>query len=226
MKNKRERKYYILIAIIVTAYWLITQFISDPPALSTRITTTTALIAAVTFWLQLKRTENLNEANFIMNLNNQFISNKELTAVEHELELFYNEVYDGKDISNLKLGLNLDRNHADCQKLINYLVYMESLATIIQRDVMHLGVIDDLFAYRFFIAVNNPIVQKTELLPYANYYQGCFRLAEVWTKEWEKVGRTIPLSQFSLTKCDKSLLNMPVESEAHPFEQNNSTPCN
>lgn len=226
MKNKHERKYYVLIAIIVTAYLLITQFIGETPALSTRITTTTALIAAVTFWMQLKRTENLNEANFIMNLNNQFIGNKELTAVEHELELYYNEVFANKDISTIELGLKLERNHPDCQKLINYLVYMESLAAIVQRGVMHLGVIDDLFAYRFFIAVNNPVVQKNELLPYANYYQGCFRLAEMWTKEWKNAGRAIPLSQFSLCECDKSLLNKPFAGEEYSHEQNNSAPCN
>ena len=198
--NKREIKYYVIIGLVVAAYIAATLLLPDPPALSTRITTTTALIAAVTFWLQLKRTENLNEANFIMNLNNQFISNKEMTAVEHELELFFNQVTAGADPDTLTFTLNLDRGHPDCQKLINYLVYMESLAAIVNRGVMHLGVIDDLFAYRFFIAVNNPVVQKNELLPYAAYYQGCFRLAGQWTQEYRKTGRPVPLGQFSL--CD------------------------
>jgi len=213
MKNKREIKYYIIIVLLVAAYWGVTHFMSEQPAISTRITTTTAIIAAVTFWMQLKRTENLNEANFIMNLNNQFISNKELTAVEHELELYYNESLEIDDISSITLGLDLDRKSEDCQKLINYLVYMEALAAIVQRNVLHLGVIDDLFAYRFFIAVNNPVVQKNELLPYANYYQGCFKLAEMWTKEWKRVGRPIPLGKYSLCGCDESLLNKPYKGE-------------
>lgn len=38
-------------------------------------------------------------------------------------------------------------------------------------------------AYRYFIAVNNPIVQKYELIPYKDYYQGCFKLYEKWSKE-------------------------------------------
>ena len=213
MKNKREFKYHILILLLVVSYWIISEVIPEKPALSTRITTTTALIAAVTFWLQLRRTENLNEANFIMNLNNQFISNKEMTSVEHQLELYFNEYILTGDISNIELGLNLDRASEDCQKLINYLVYMESLSAIIQRNVMHLGVIDDLFAYRFFIAVNNPVVQQNELLPYANYYQGCFKLSKMWTKQWSLERRSIPLKEYSLCNCDKSLMNKPYKKE-------------
>ena len=206
MKNKKEIKYYIWIVLFVGAYWVFTEMIPDKPAISTRITTTTALVAAVTFWMQLRRTENLNEANFMMNLNNQFISNKELTAIEHKLELFFNEAMEVDDISKVELKLDLDRNSEDRQKLINYLVYMESLAAIIQRDVLHLDVIEDLFAYRFFIAVNNPVVQKNELLPCADYYRGCFKLSEMWSKKWNREGRPIPLGQFSLCDCDKSLM--------------------
>jgi len=213
MKNKKELKYYFFIFALVGAYWLISAFIQDPPALSTKITTTTAIIAAVTFWMQLKRTENLNEANFIMNLNNQFISNEKLTNVEHALELFYNDSLEVEDISKLELTLDLNRKSDDCQRLINYLVYMESLAAIVQRDVMHLDVIDDLFAYRFFIAVNNPVVQENELLPYANYYQGCYKLSQMWTKKWRAEKRLIPLERYALCDCDKKLMNKPYKPE-------------
>ena len=198
MKNGHERKYYVAIILLVSLYFLISHFTEDPPPISTRISTISALIAAVTFWMQLRRTENLNEANFLMNLNNQFISNKEMTAIEHKLECYYNKVVAGEDIANIKLDIDLNIEHEERQKLINYLVYMESLAAIIQKNVMRLGVVDDLFAYRFFIAVNNPVVQETELLPYANYYRGCFRLSEAWTKAWRDANREIPLDQFSL----------------------------
>lgn len=209
MKKNKESKYYIAIVLVVILYLIAVCFSSDVSELSTILSTVTALIAAVAFWMQLKRTENLDEANFIMSLNDQFISNEELTRVEHALELYYNQDFEGHE-ENLQLVL--ERTHEDCQKLINYLVYMEGLAALIKRNVMHLGVIDDLFAYRFFIAVNNPIVQEFELLPYANYYQGCFELSEMWTKEWRKKGRTIPLDQHALCECDKSLHNIPGES--------------
>ena len=209
MKKNKEFKYYFAMVLVVTLYLIAVYYSSDISALSTVLTTLTALIAAVTFWMQLKRTENLDEANFIMNLNEQFISNDEMTRIEHALELYYNQKSEGHDVT---LNLVLEREHDDCQRLINYLVYMEGLAALIKRNVMHLGVIDDLFAYRFFIAVNNPIVQKFELLPYANYYQGCFELSEMWTKKWRKEGRPSPLNQYTLYECDKDLLNVPAES--------------
>ncbi len=205
MTKYKELKYYIAIAVVVVLYLIAAHFSHDVSVLSTILTTVTALIAAVAFWMQLKRTENLDEATFIMNLNDQFISNDEMTRIEHALELYYNQYADGE---NASLELVLEREHSDCQRLINYLVYMEGLAALLKRNVMHLGVIDDLFAYRFFIAVNNPVVQKFELLPYANYYQGCFELSEMWTRKWREEGRSIPLDRHALYECDKQLLNV------------------
>ena len=69
---KREKKFYLAILIIVAVYIVVSFFIPVDP-FSKRITTVTALISAVAFWLQFKRSERLNESNFIMNLNNQFI---------------------------------------------------------------------------------------------------------------------------------------------------------
>ena len=120
MKNK-ESKYYIAIVIVVVLYLWASYSFEDITTLSTVITTSTALIAAVAFWMQLKRTENLDEANFIMNLNEQFISNDEMTRIEHALELYYNRDFEGQNEG--VLDLVLEREHDDCQRLINYLVY-------------------------------------------------------------------------------------------------------
>lgn len=204
----RERKYYIAIMIVVVAYLVASNFIPVDP-FSKRITTVTALISAVAFWLQFKRTERLNESNYIMNLNNQFIGNKDMTHVEHNLELFYNQ-YETRlagrkeltedEYSEIHLGINQSRTSDDCQKLINYLVYLEALAALVDRQVIHLDVIDDLFSYRFFLAVNNPVVQQGELFPYADFYQGIFKLSERWTKNHHDRSIPIPMEQFSLTK--------------------------
>ena len=123
---------------------------------------------------------------FLLNLNKQFLDRKEFTDIERQLELFANTVGDSKVYETVPLGLELGPDGKDSQSLINYLVYMESLAAIIQQDVMHLGIVDDLFVYRFFLAINNPIVQKEELLSFAPYYQGCYKLAATWSKKLRK----------------------------------------
>lgn len=208
MKRNRELKFYIAILIVVTAYLICSNFV-NVDVFSKRITTVTALISAVAFWLQFKRTERLNESSYIMNLNNQFIGNKDMTRVEHELELYYNqyEAHFGNqkqisedEIATIHLGLNQSRTSDDCQKLINYLVYLESLAALVDRQVIHLDVIDDLFSYRFFVAVNNPVVQEGELFPYANFYQGIFKLSEYWAKNHRDRKIPIPMEAFCLTK--------------------------
>ena len=205
---KKERIYYIGIIVVVLLF-LIASFFLDVDPLSKRITTTTTLIAAVAFWLQFKRTERLNESTYIMNLNNQFINNSSMTQIEHILELYYNQYENRYSNHNIKAGseitqkielvLDLSREGEDCQKLINYLVYLEGLAALVERNVIHIDVIDNLFAYRFFLAVNNPVVQETELIPYADYYQGIFWLSNEWTKIKRKTNAPIPMDEFNLS---------------------------
>ena len=206
---KKEWVFYLIIVLFVAAYALVAIFWQPVDPMSKIITTSLALISAVAFWLQFKRTERLNESNYIMNLNHQFVNNKDMTQVEHELELYYNQ-YQAcltgeheipmSEIRKLHLGLSMSRTSPDCQKMINYLVYLESLAALVYRQVIHLNVIDDLFSYRFFLAVNNPIVQECELLPYADFYRGIFRLSEEWAKRHKEAGIPIPMERFCLTR--------------------------
>ena len=217
VKN-RDTKFYIFILCAVVLYWILSyHFPFDE--FTKRITTTTTLIAAVAFWLQFKRNERLSESNYIMNLNQQFISNKDMSFVEHELELYYNqyeamhkenEDLSADELQKIHLGISQSRTSDECQKLINYLVYLEALAALVGRQVIHLGVIDDLFSYRFFLAVNNPVVQQDELFPYADYYQGIFKLSEKWTKSHIKKNIAIPMRQYNLPDMYKKWKENPL----------------
>lgn len=200
MRKNNEFKLYFGLIFIIICYSVVAYNTEDITKLSTILTTITAIIATGSFWIQLERSKNLDEANFIMTLNDQFIANDNMTRIEHILAWYFNDFAKGKEA---KLDLNLDLRHDDRLRLINYLVYMEGLAALVKRDVMHLGIIDDLFAYRFFIAVNNPVVQQTELLPYKEFYKGCYDLSEMWTKKWREEKRSIPLDQYSLFECDR-----------------------
>ncbi len=193
LKMYREKGYFVAIIMVVICFFVI-SFTNLAPLddITKRITTATTLIGAVALWLQLKRGERLNESNFIMNLNKEFVSNANMTLVEHELEQCYNQYetilkekgeISSEELKMLRLDLSQSRTSEDCQKLINYLVYMEALASLVCRRVLHLDVIDNLFAYRFFIAINNPIVQQNEIFPYAEYYRGLFDLSTRWTNE-------------------------------------------
>jgi len=58
-------------------------------------------------------------------------------------------------------------------------------------------------SYRYFIAVNNPVVQTLELLEYPDYYKGCIGIYDAWVNELLKQGVTPPMydeEENNLTK--------------------------
>ena len=87
MKNKEKIFYFIIFIIIIIylyLYFCLKQefnfAVKNYSVTITRddfskiLTTVLALISAVAFWLQFNRSTRLNESNYIMNMNSQFIS--------------------------------------------------------------------------------------------------------------------------------------------------------
>ena len=103
-------------------------------------------------------------------------SKEEIENAKKEYEKFFCEKYriDGPDRQNL----------------VNYLVHLEGIASLVNTGVLRLETITDLMAYRYFIAVNNPIVKELELKPYAAFYQGIYMIYDSWA---EIVGDAMPL---------------------------------
>lgn len=148
-----------------------------------------AIFAAVFVFLELRQSKRLNEAQLIKELNCEFINNESLSLVEHKLEIYYSHyrhVQNETEKKSLKLELDLDTNSNERQYLVNYLVHLESIASLVNGSILKLSVISELMAYRFFIAVHNPEVQEVELRPYKEFYRGCYKLHEKWTKQLQK----------------------------------------
>lgn len=210
---------WIFIIVLLSAIYIFFAFIFKGTrdwsfdSARNRLTTLFAIISAIAFWLQFKKTERLNESSYVMNLNNQFINNKNMTKIEHELELYYNQYTEYKkyqkidpsssgiteQVKGLRLGVDLSRTSDDCQKLIDYLVYLESMAVMVENGVIRIKDVDDLFSYRFFLAINNPVVQEQELLPFADFYRGTYVLSQRWIKDHRKKKIAIPMEEFCLT---------------------------
>ena len=56
---------------------------------------------------------------------------------------------------------------------------------------MEFKTIDNLMAYRFYVAINNPVVQRDQLFGWPGYYLGCIRLYRYWTDYRKKRGLEI-----------------------------------
>ena len=202
MKSRFKRHtpiYLTLVSMIVfiLAYFYLRHF--NPSDASEIVVTVLAIIAGVAFWLEYHHNGKVNEAQFIMDLNDQFITDDKMSKVEHELEKFYAKVKDKKenevDLRRLRDLYSIDKDER--QFLVNYLVHLEGIATLVNNGVLRISTITDLMAYRYFIAVNNPVVQELELIPYRDFYQGIFRVFGDWSK---KVKDKMPMEKYSLGK--------------------------
>ena len=194
-KSRRRIRIVILVITILSCMYMIGQHFCDGEWLTETVTTVIAIVAAVAFWLEYHENKLLNEAQFIMELNEQFISDGNLSDVEWELEKYYNH-YQKNEITDeyeeyFEKRFALEKRER--QHLVNYLVHLEGIATLVNNGVIHLDAIDDLMSYRYFLAVNNPIVQKLELLEYPDYYKGCIGIYDAWVGELLRQKITPPM---------------------------------
>ncbi len=136
-----------------------------------------------------QKVQEIEESRFILQYNQVFIQDKNMYDIQHLLE---------KQMLNKGYGKIITPQNQ--QSLINYLVYLEGLAPLVFKNVLPLETIDDLLAYRFFLAINNKEVQKDQLFAFPDYYKGCFKLYKVWKKYRKDRGLQILQEENSLDK--------------------------
>jgi hypothetical protein len=156
-------------------------------AFCTIITAIGGVGAAVGIYIQLKSSKELNEAQFIVSLNTNFTSNQDIINIFVLLE---QSLKDGKDPFTAN----------DKAKMTIYLTYFESIQLLLDRNILSYKLVNDLFAYRFFLAVHNKYFQDMELLKDASYYRDIFRLHKGWITYRKSVNEGILNEKFSLDK--------------------------
>ena len=187
-----------------------------------------AIFTAVAFFLEYHQNNKLNEAQFVIDLNNQFLNEGKMAAIEHDLEKYFNAAFRssshsrssapssfstddekmngtvnakeaGKEAIVEELRTKYAMESKKHQDLVNYLVHLEGVAALVNNGVLRISAINDLMAYRFFIAVNNPVVQELELKPFKEYYKGIYKLYP----EWAKKMKSVPLRENELVPKKK-----------------------
>lgn len=194
-KSRHRIRIVVLAITALSCLYILGQRFCDWEWLTETVATLLAIVAAVAFWLEYHENKLLNEAQFIMELNEQFLSDSNLSDVEWELEKYFNR-YRKNELTKeyeeefeKKFALeNRERQH-----LVNYLVHLEGVAALVSNGVIHLDAIDDLMSYRYFVAVNNPIVQRLELWEYPEYYKGCIGIYDAWVGELLRQEITPPM---------------------------------
>lgn len=155
------------------------------------------LISALLIVWQLAREAAVEEAQFVTEYNRSFVENENMTDIERYLECQMSGV-EPEAVQSLAKRR---------QNLVNYLVYLEGFSACILENMLKISDVDDLFAYRFFLALNHPEVQSISLLPFGTYYRNCYRLYEKWIDYREKCGKYSEKLDWDIPMLSSALYN-------------------
>jgi hypothetical protein len=220
MIKRKDNAITLVIAIMVilialsAGTWVV---VSSNQIVAQAITTITAIVGAAAIWFQMRKGKRLNEGEFIAGLNKQFIENRHIYDLFLKMEKYERELAKLKKIhqSNIDKGekvieiTNLGIKYFSEDDIANvaaYMTFFEVIYSLIQRGIIDLWMIDDLFSYQFFLLLNNQPLQELELIPCEEFYIDVFRLYQFW-KEY-RLKRNAPILHSE--NCILDAISIPV----------------
>ena len=156
--------------------------------ISAVITSITAIIGAVAVYVQMKKDRELTQSEFLLEFSKYFYSFKEACELEDKID----DAIDNKKIYKYTTD--------DYEKLNDYLLWLESLCTMISNNTLSIELIDEIFNHRFFSVVNNPSIQEHELGRFAEYYKHIFMLHKEWVAYRKKLNLPVLYEEYDLSK--------------------------
>ena len=187
MGMKRNNFITIIASIMLFGALIVSIFLDDASSskLYDFVTLATAVIGAIALFIQFKKDKQINEASFLMDFSASFYDRYDCAELVRLLD-----DYDTKDAN-----FSYEENTG---VIVRYMQWVESIGAIIDSGAVSIKSIDQTLGYRFFIIVNNKIIQENELIPYRFYYLGTFELYEKWYNYKKKHGLPVPMEENSL----------------------------
>ena len=165
------------------------------------------LTVAVAVW-QLVDSKEIARATFIKELNQSYVDNPDYMKVYNMLQNCFDKTCeyhpDNGVCTNCKM--NIEKGVVS-----NYLTFFETIYILKKRRVINFKVIDDLFAYRFFLAVHSEYFQKSKLEPQPNNFKNIFKLEKEWLDYRVSVGKN---NQADLDKALNRFIESRKKNEA------------
>lgn len=185
---KKNRIITILAVLLLIASLIGSLFLNDSigARVANVVTIITAIIGAIALFIQFKNDKTINKASFLLDYNRSFYNDYQLGELFSEL-----------DKSNCDENYVIDYNKYRAD-IVKYFEWIETMASLVERNVIDLYMFDNIFAYRFFVIVNNKVAQENELIKYKEYYRGVYYLYDVWYKFETKRGLKMPLAENGL----------------------------
>lgn len=190
---KRKKEHYVriialLVIILFCLLWVFNRQLIEENSDFVNITIAglSLVIASLSAYfvvIQLRGERIIQEAEFLVNLNQTFTGDENYAKVYTELE---------KETQDNDLSPNLERI-----EISNYLTFFETIYILIKDDVIDISEINDLFSYRFFLAVHNKHVQSTKLVNEPGNFRNLYNLERLWMNYRLKNG----LSVYRIDNC-------------------------
>ncbi len=146
------------------------------------------LIVAYSAFHQLKNTAKNSKGDFILNLQRQYADNDSYAALFEACWHNYNGEMADEDLRSYLIANEKD--------VLNYLTFFETVYLMLEHDVLEIKLLDGLFGRRFFIVVNNPIVQEVDLLSNRKPYDNVYSLYQKWKSYREKTCSDVEVDLF------------------------------
>lgn len=201
MKRKFKKQGLPILVVILTVALVITflSLVKTLLSLSGESVISIAISAFETIGLiisliiavrQLNDSKEIARADFLVELNRAF------TESEGNLELYsaLQSCIDNDCVLEKGCGGSTE---ALCQLRIpkvtvsNYLTFFETIYLLLCNGVISFDMIDDLFGYRFFLAVHSKFVQQMKLAPQPENFKNIFCLEYEWMKYRKEVAHKI-----------------------------------
>ena len=192
--NELNMKKSVLIILGVFLIVVISNTEPFKQTVSPYISTLANLTAAggvIALFFQFKREGDLNEADFILRINTEFITNESIVRIYKMLE-------ESKADGQKENPFTKD----DIIDMANYLTYFEPFYSLVRRKIVKIESIDPILSYRFFLAVNNKYMQEMLLCAENKEiaWEATYKLHNHWSKYREKLDREIWESEYCLSK--------------------------
>ena len=176
----------LILAFLVAAIIFIQRNVSD---MDERITMVFQLleVVGVVFTVlftiqQLRGSKEIARATFIMELNQNYVENTDYMKVYNALQKRFDAIQADEEIPDT--GKDIDKG-----MISNYLTFFETLYILKNRKVISFDIIDDLFAYRFFLAVHSNLFQISKLKAQPENFKNIFKLEKEWLDYRISIGK-------------------------------------
>ncbi len=143
-----------------------------------------AVLSVEILVVELYQSRKISEAQFLADLNQNFVSNEDYKKAYQLFENYDFETCPDLDLENIHIS--------------NYLTFFEVFEMLIDRGTLSLELVNDLFGYRFFIAVHNPYVQKKKLVKSPENFRNLYVLERDWMAYRRKHGLPIFHEEYAL----------------------------